>query len=176
MAVTHSPQVAAMANQQWRITKSGDSDTTQTSVQALIQMHAKKKSLACWQVRGHRCSACRSRTITGWRKFGKNSMTASGIYLPISCRSWKRSESWLRWQRNYHHDSAYHQEDAPVISDAAYDALRNRNLAIEAAFPHLIRADSPSNRRRGRDSGLFKDQTCQTDAVSRECLQRGRAG
>ena len=44
------------------------------------------------------------------------------------------------------HDSAYHQEDAPVISDAAYDALRNRNLAIEAAFPHLVRADSPSNR------------------------------
>ena len=44
------------------------------------------------------------------------------------------------------HDSAYHQEDAPVISDAAYDALCNRNLAIEAAFPHLIRADSPSNR------------------------------
>ena len=44
------------------------------------------------------------------------------------------------------HDSAYHQEDAPVISDAAYDELRNRNLAIEAAFPHLIRADSPSNR------------------------------
>ena len=43
------------------------------------------------------------------------------------------------------HDGAYHQEDAPVISDAAYDALRNRNLAIEAAFPHLIRADSPSN-------------------------------
>lgn len=44
------------------------------------------------------------------------------------------------------HDSAYHQEDAPVISDAAYDELRNRNLAIEAVFPHLIRADSPSNR------------------------------
>ena len=37
------------------------------------------------------------------------------------------------------HDSAYHREDAPVISDAAYDALRNRNLAIEAAFPHLMR-------------------------------------
>ena len=33
------------------------------------------------------------------------------------------------------HDSAYHQEDAPVISDAAYDELRNRNLAIEAVFP-----------------------------------------
>ncbi|WP_375565703.1 NAD-dependent DNA ligase LigA [Oceaniradius stylonematis] len=42
------------------------------------------------------------------------------------------------------HDVAYHGEDAPVISDAAYDALKRRNLAIEAAFPHLKRADSPS--------------------------------
>jgi len=41
-------------------------------------------------------------------------------------------------------DRHYHQEDAPVISDAAYDALRVRNAAIEAAFPDLVRADSPT--------------------------------
>lgn len=44
------------------------------------------------------------------------------------------------------HDRHYHGEDAPVISDAEYDALKARNEAIEARFPHLVRADSPSLR------------------------------
>jgi len=35
------------------------------------------------------------------------------------------------------HDRRYHQEDAPTISDAEYDALRARLNEIEAAFPHL---------------------------------------
>ncbi|NCT12590.1 MAG: NAD-dependent DNA ligase LigA [Rhodobacterales bacterium] len=41
---------------------------------------------------------------------------------------------------------AYHQDDAPIISDAAYDALRQRNSAIEARFPALKRADSPNEK------------------------------
>jgi DNA ligase (NAD+) len=44
------------------------------------------------------------------------------------------------------HDRAYFEHDAPVISDAAYDALRQRNEAIEQRFPELIREDSPSRR------------------------------
>ncbi|WP_338548056.1 NAD-dependent DNA ligase LigA [Roseovarius phycicola] len=41
-------------------------------------------------------------------------------------------------------NAAYHRDDAPDISDAAFDALKARNLAIEERFPHLKRADSPS--------------------------------
>ena len=44
------------------------------------------------------------------------------------------------------HDIAYHQQDAPTISDAEYDELKRRNAALEAAFPHLIRENSPSTR------------------------------
>ena len=39
---------------------------------------------------------------------------------------------------------AYHQADAPDITDAAYDALKRRNAMIEARFPELRRPDSPS--------------------------------
>jgi DNA ligase (NAD+) len=44
------------------------------------------------------------------------------------------------------HDIAYHQQDAPTISDAAYDALKRRNGEIEQRFPHLVRENSPSLR------------------------------
>jgi DNA ligase (NAD+) len=45
-----------------------------------------------------------------------------------------------------YHDDLYYRRDAPEISDAEYDALRERNAAIEARFPQLVRADSPSAR------------------------------
>ncbi len=43
-----------------------------------------------------------------------------------------------------YHSARYHTEDAPEISDADYDALVKRNNELEAAFPDLVRADSPS--------------------------------
>ncbi|MEM7489316.1 MAG: NAD-dependent DNA ligase LigA, partial [Pseudomonadota bacterium] len=43
-------------------------------------------------------------------------------------------------------EAAYHGNDAPKMDDAAYDRLKRRNAAIEARFPELKRADSPSDR------------------------------
>ncbi|SFN38591.1 DNA ligase (NAD+) [Roseovarius lutimaris] len=42
-------------------------------------------------------------------------------------------------------NAAYHTDDAPVMSDAEFDALKARNAAIEARFGDLKRADSPSD-------------------------------
>ena len=42
-------------------------------------------------------------------------------------------------------NQAYHGADDPEISDAEYDALKQRNAALEAAFPDLKRPDSPSD-------------------------------
>ncbi|TCJ37277.1 NAD-dependent DNA ligase LigA [Parafrankia sp. BMG5.11] len=43
-----------------------------------------------------------------------------------------------------HHNQLYHVQDAPEITDAEYDALVRRNAELETAYPHLVRADSPS--------------------------------
>lgn len=43
-------------------------------------------------------------------------------------------------------DNAYYQNDEPYLTDAEYDKLKHRNFDIEARFPDLVRADSPSKR------------------------------
>lgn len=53
------------------------------------------------------------------------------------------------------HDKAYHADDAPVIPDAEYDALRRLNDAIEARFPDLVREDSPSRQVGAAPAGGF---------------------
>src|SRR6059058_2386946 len=54
------------------------------------------------------------------------------------------------------HDKRYYQEDAPAISDAEYDALRQRFNAIEKRFPEFVTSDSPSQKVGAAPSGRFR--------------------
>ena len=71
------------------------------------------------------------------------------------------------------HDRRYYQQDAPSISDADYDALRRRNAEIEARFPLLVRADSPSHRVGAKAiDEIRQGSPSRADAVAGQCLQR----
>src|SRR5947209_7021521 len=54
------------------------------------------------------------------------------------------------------HDKRYYQDDAPSVSDAEYDALRQRFNAIEQRFPEFVSAESPSQKVGAAPSGRFK--------------------
>src|SRR5437899_9480800 len=54
------------------------------------------------------------------------------------------------------HDKRYYQDDAPSVSDAEYDSLRQRFNAIEKRFPEFVSSDSPSQKIGAAPSGRFK--------------------
>src|ERR1700748_6432 len=54
------------------------------------------------------------------------------------------------------HDRRYYQEDAPSVSDAEYDALRQRFNAIEKRFPEFVTPEAPSQKVGATPSGRFK--------------------
>ena len=51
------------------------------------------------------------------------------------------------------HNRLYHDQDAPEISDGAYDALMRENAVLEAAYPALVRLDSPARQVGAAPSG-----------------------
>jgi DNA ligase (NAD+) len=53
------------------------------------------------------------------------------------------------------HDRRYYEEDAPTVSDAEYDRLRQRYNAIEARFPQLRTAESLTQRVGAAPSARF---------------------
>ena len=55
-----------------------------------------------------------------------------------------------------HHDALYYQQDAPEISDADYDALRLKLIAIESEHPDLVTADSPSQKVGAKPAAAFR--------------------
>jgi len=67
---------------------------------------------------------------------------------PVDVLTEEEARDELAWlaEEIERHDRLYYTDAAPEISDADYDALRRRNAAIEARYPELIRADSPSRR------------------------------
>jgi len=67
---------------------------------------------------------------------------------PVEALTEEAARDELAWlaEEIGRHDRLYYTDAAPEISDADYDALRRRNMGIEARFPELIRADSPSRR------------------------------
>src|SRR5438067_449656 len=54
------------------------------------------------------------------------------------------------------HDKRYYQGDAPSVTDAEYDALRQRYNAVEKRFPEFVSAESPSQKVGAAPSGRFR--------------------
>src|ERR1700734_3462893 len=54
------------------------------------------------------------------------------------------------------HDRRYYQDDAPKVTDAEYDALRQRFNAIEKRFPEFVTAESPSQEVGSAPTGRFR--------------------
>jgi DNA ligase (NAD+) len=71
-----------------------------------------------------------------------------------------RAQARTEWKRLAleleEHDRLYYQEDAPKVSDAEYDALRQRFNAIERRFPEFVTAQSPSQKVGAAPSGRFR--------------------
>ncbi|MCV6585118.1 MAG: NAD-dependent DNA ligase LigA [Marinibacterium sp.] len=80
-------------------------------------------------------------------RIGAAGGTALDHTLPIETLSDEAAKAELATLARVLGDAnrAYHTNDAPDLSDADYDRLKARNLALETRFPHLKRADSPSD-------------------------------
>jgi len=97
-----------------------------------------------------------------------------------------RSEHKRLAEEIVHHDRLYHEKDAPEISDADYDRLRQRLKAIEARFPQIVDMFSPTQRVAPTPTTAFAKvkhakpmlslDNCFTDEELQEFLDRVRRG
>ena len=64
------------------------------------------------------------------------------------------------------HNERYYVDDAPIISDAEYDELVRELQALEAEYPELDTADSPTHRVSGRRAEAFSPVVHSTPLLS----------
>ncbi|MBI1363013.1 MAG: NAD-dependent DNA ligase LigA [Proteobacteria bacterium] len=64
------------------------------------------------------------------------------------------------------HNALYHTDDAPEISDDAFDKLFHELKALEAQYPHLIQADSPTKKVGGQTKRTFAEVAHRTAMLS----------
>jgi DNA ligase (NAD+) len=88
-------------------------------------------------------------------------MTGDGIFLvdkPVELLTRQEAASELAELAELigYHDRLYYEKDQPELTDADYDALRQRSNTIEARFPELILPHSPSRRVGALPAPAFK--------------------
>lgn len=76
----------------------------------------------------------------------KAAKVVAGLAVAALTERQARAEHKRLGEEIGHHDRLYHDKDAPEISDAEYDKLRQRLKAIEAKFPQLVDMFSPTQR------------------------------
>src|SRR5215216_2175915 len=123
---------------------------------------AVRKSPACWRVRrsprrrGPRRSGCCARR----RRNDGATMAAKAKKALVDVEKLTKAQAKVEHMRLAleleGHDNRYYQEDAPSVTDAEYDALRQRFNAIEKRFPEFVSSDSPSQKVGAAPSGRFK--------------------
>src|SRR5262245_21707788 len=86
-------------------------------------------------------------------------MAAKSKKMPPSVESLTKAQAKVELTRLAleieQHNESYYNKDAPTISDAAYDKLRQRSDAIEARFPELVTKESPSQKVGAAPSSRF---------------------
>ncbi len=135
LSVTHAPQVAARADRHYLIAKedAGEGDRVATRV-APLERQARREEIARMLSGAEITDEARA-AADGCSR-GPDEQRKAATDRPLS-EAEARAEHARLGVELADHDRRYHQDDAPTITDAEYDALRRRYLAIEEAFPDL---------------------------------------
>ena len=166
MAVTHAPQVAARANQHLLISKDAldKGKRVATRVNALAADHRREeiaRMLAGAEITAEASAAAdrllaRGDGVTTARDHGCERRRRPLVDVAKLTKAQAKVEHMRLALELEGHDKRYYQDDAPSVTDAEYDALRQRYNAIEKRFPEFVTSDSPSQKVGAAPSGRFK--------------------